>query len=195
MRCFLPICVLFACLGCGAGEAGSGEQTGSQKSSMRISRNKVVLFDYTLRDDAGQVLDTTNDGEPFPYLHGADMVVSGLEEALAGKCEGDSFEITLQPEDAHGVRDESLRLQVDREQFNGVDNLAVGSQFRIEDGDKVVTVLEIGDERVTVDGNHALAGLTLHYDITVRGVRAATEKEIEDGHPKSFAANSSSNGK
>ncbi len=155
---------------------------------MQISDNKVALIDYTLKGEAGQVLDSTDGGDPLQYLHGVGMIIPGLEAALVGKSAGDTVEVTIPPERAYGTRDDSLRQEVDRKQFEGVDNLDVGMQFRVEGeaGENfVLTVMEVGDETVIVDGNHALAGVTLHFDVTVREVREATDDELAQIQPAS----------
>lgn len=156
---------------------------------MQIAENKVALIDYTLKGEAGQVLDTTDGGDPLPYLHGAGMIIPGLEAALVGKAEGDAFEITIEPKDGYGERDDRLREDVPKEQFDEIDDLAVGMQFRIDAGNGqsvVITVVEIKDDVVTVDQNHALAGVTLNFNVTVREVRDATEEEVAHGHPHGF---------
>jgi FKBP-type peptidyl-prolyl cis-trans isomerase SlyD len=156
---------------------------------MQIAQNSVVLIDYTLKGEAGQVIDTTDGGDPLPYLHGAGMIIPGLETALVGKAEGDEFEITIPPEEAYGTRNDSLRQEIDREQFEDIEDLDVGMQFRVDAGNgqnMVITVLELKDDTVVVDGNHALAGVTLSFSVTVREVREATEEEIAHGHPHGF---------
>ncbi len=156
---------------------------------MQISDNKVALIDYTLKGEAGQVIDTTDGGDPLPYLHGAGMIIPGLEAALLGKTEGDSLQVTIPPEEGYGARDSNLRQEVDKEQFEEIDDLAVGMQFRVDAGggqNLVLTVIEIKDDKVLVDGNHALAGVTLNFNVTVREVREATEEEIAHGHPHGF---------
>lgn len=156
---------------------------------MQIAENKVVLIDYTLKGESGQVIDTTDGGDPMPYLHGAGMIIPGLEAALLGKSANDSFEISIPPEDGYGARDAGLRQELDPAQFEEIDDLAVGMQFRVngDNGqDLVITVMEIRDDSVVVDGNHALAGVTLNFDITIREVRDATEEEIAHGHPHGF---------
>ncbi|MFK7821026.1 MAG: peptidylprolyl isomerase [Planctomycetaceae bacterium] len=156
---------------------------------MQIAQNTVALIDYTLKGEAGQVIDTTDGGDPLPYLHGAGMIIPGLEAALVGKAVGDALEVTIPPEEAYGTRDASLRQEVEREQFEEIDDLAVGMQFRVDGGNGqnlVITVLEINDDTVVVDGNHALAGVTLNFNVTVREVREATEEEIAHGHPHGF---------
>lgn len=151
---------------------------------MQVAENKVVAIDYTLKDDSGQVLDTSEGREPLSYLHGKGGIIPGLERELDGKEAGDELQVAVAPADAYGERNEALRQQVAREQFQGVDNLAPGMQFRVKtDGDPlVVTVTEVADEVVTIDGNHPLAGVNLNFAVTVRDVREATTEEITHGH-------------
>lgn len=151
---------------------------------MQISKDKVATIDYTLKNDAGQVLDTSEGGQPLAYLHGANNIIPGLESALEGQSVGDEIEVSVPPEQAYGVRNEALQQQVDRSQFQGVDDLQVGMQFRVpsNQGDVVVRVAEIEGDTVTVDGNHALAGQTLHFKVNVKDVRDATDEEKQHGH-------------
>ena len=151
---------------------------------MQIASNSVVTFDYVLKDDDGQLIDASQDGEPLAYLHGVGGIIPGLEKALTGKQVGDELQLSIAPADAYGERDDALRQAVPREQFEGVDDLALGMQFRIEtdDAPMVVTVVEINDTAVTIDGNHPLAGMNLNFSVVVRDVREATDEEIAHGH-------------
>lgn len=151
---------------------------------MQIAPNSVAEIDYTLTGDDGQVLDSTEGRESLAYLHGAGTIIPGLENALSGKQAGDEIRITLQPEDGYGVRDESLLQSVPAEQFAEVDDLQIGMRFRVQmkEGPMVFTVMKIADNQVTVDGNHPLAGKTLHFDVKVQDVRDATAEEIAHGH-------------
>lgn len=152
---------------------------------MVIAKDKVVAIDYTLKDSGGQIIDQSEDGEPLSYLHGAGMIIEGLEAALEGKAANDELQVIVEPTEGYGEFDEGLRQQVPRSEFADIEDLAVGMQFRVnaDDGFMVVTVVDVNDEEVTVDGNHQLAGVTLHFDVKVREVRDATEEEIEHGHP------------
>lgn len=154
-------------------------------SAMVIAKDKVVAIDYTLKDSGGQIIDQSEDGEPLSYLHGAGMIIEGLEAALEGKAANDELQVIVEPTEGYGEFDEGLRQQVPRSEFADIEDLAVGMQFRVnaDDGFMVVTVVDVNDEEVTVDGNHQLAGVTLHFDVKVREVRDATEEEIEHGHP------------
>ena len=154
---------------------------------MIISADKVVSIDYTLRSDAGEVLDTSSGAAPLEYLHGASNIIAGLEQALEGKITGDDFTVTIPPEEAYGVRTEDLVQVVSREVFDDVEELAVGMMFQVrdEDGGQVMTITAIDGADVTLDGNHPLAGQTLHFEISVKAVREATDEELRHGHPHS----------
>lgn len=152
---------------------------------MQICANKVVLVDFTLTDDAGEVLDSSVGDEPLAYLHGGGEIVPGLEQALEGKASGESFQVRVEPAQAFGERDEALKYVVPREQFEEFPDLAVGMQFQLPmngEEDAVVTVVEADEESVTLDANHELAGLVLNFDVVVRDVRDATADEIAHGH-------------
>ncbi len=151
---------------------------------MQITKDKVATIDYTLKNDAGEVLDSSPDGQPLAYLHGAKNIIPGLEAALEGQTAGEEIQVSVPPEQAYGIQNDSLKQQVARSQFEGVEDLAVGMQFRVpsNQGDVVVRVTEIEGDSVTVDGNHQLAGQTLHFEVTVKEVREATEEEKQHGH-------------
>lgn len=151
---------------------------------MQISANKVVSIHYTLKNDAGDVLDSSSGREPLAYLQGAGNIVPGLEKALEGKAEGEKLNVSVAPEEGYGPRHDGLVQDVPREAFQGVDDVRPGMQFHAQGqaGPMVVTVVEAGDDVVKVDGNHPLAGETLHFDIEIAGVREATAEEMEHGH-------------
>jgi FKBP-type peptidyl-prolyl cis-trans isomerase SlyD len=151
---------------------------------MKVEDNMIVSFDYRLTDDEGQEIDNSHGREPLAYLHGSGAIIPGLEKAMAGKAAGDSFEIRILPEDAYGERNDDLQQDVPREQFAAVEDLEEGMEFQVDtdDGPMVITVIDIADDVVTVDGNHDLAGVNLNFEVSVRDVREATAEEIEHGH-------------
>ncbi len=152
---------------------------------MTIAANKVVTFHYTLTNNAGELVDTSREGEPLPYLHGANNIVPGLEQELEGKNVGDSLKVEVPPHLGYGEYMEEMVQQVPRDMFTGIDTLEVGMQFHAEgqSGQQhVVTITAIEEDKVTVDGNHDLAGETLHFDVEVMDVREATEDELAHGH-------------
>lgn len=152
---------------------------------MKVQKDAVVTIDYTLKNDQGEVLDTSKEHGALSYLHGHQGIVEGLEEALEGKAQGEKVETTLEPDKAYGVRDERLLFDVNRERMPDDVDLEIGMQFLAQGQDgsqRPVTVAAIGDDKVTLDGNHPLAGERLHFDVTINGIREATEEEIDHGH-------------
>jgi FKBP-type peptidyl-prolyl cis-trans isomerase SlyD len=151
---------------------------------MEIAERRVARFNYTLTNDAGEVLDSSQGREPLTYLHGTGNIVSGLEKAMAGKKVGDKFNVDVTPEEGYGVHNPGLVQEVPRDAFRGVDKLEPGMQFRAESdrGPMMVVITAVGKDTVTVDGNHPLAGETLHFAIEVTEVRDATVEEVLHGH-------------
>lgn len=151
---------------------------------MEIAPNRVATIHYTLSNAEGEVLDKSPADSPLSYLHGAGNIVPGLEKALDGKRAGDTVETDVAPEQAYGPRHDALVQQVPRSAFQGVDSLEPGMRFetRTERGPLLVTVTRIDDDQVTVDGNHPLAGQTLHFAVQVTDVREATDAEQQQGH-------------
>lgn len=151
---------------------------------MNISKDCVVSFDYTLKDDNGVVLDTTEGDEPMEYIHGRNELISGLERALEGKEAGIELQdIVVQPEDAYGEYLPQLATEVERSSFPEGIEIEEDMQFEAEgpDGIQIVTVTKVNGDKITVDGNHPLAGKTLRFDVKILSVREATEEEIARG--------------
>jgi len=150
-----------------------------------IGKNCVVSIHYTLTDDAGTLLDSSINSDPLHYLHGADNLIPGLEDELTGKSVGASFKVSVPPEQGYGVYRDELVQVVPLDLFKGVDEVKQGMQFETEgpNGPELILVAKVTDKEVTVDGNHPLAGKTLHFDVTVEAVRDATDEELDHGHP------------
>jgi FKBP-type peptidyl-prolyl cis-trans isomerase SlyD len=151
---------------------------------MQVEKDKVVEIDYTLKDENGDVLDSSEGRQPLSYIQGIGNLIPGVESALEGKSSGERVEITVPPETGYGVRDDSLLLTIEREKFGEVEDLQQGLRFRMDtpDGPMIFTVVRFDETEVLVDGNHPLAGMTLNFDITVQSVREATTEELEHGH-------------
>jgi len=151
---------------------------------MQINQDSIVLIDYRLTDDAGNEIDSSADHGPLAYLHGHSNIVPGLEQALEGRSVGDEFKVSIEPAMGYGENNPALTQTLPSSMFGGVDQIAVGMQFhaQTDHGVEVVTVIALEGDEVTIDGNHPLAGKTLHFDVTVREVRAATAEELEHGH-------------
>ncbi|MDP5292894.1 peptidylprolyl isomerase [Oceanimonas sp. CHS3-5] len=151
---------------------------------MQITNDTVVQFNYTLKDEQGEVMDTNEGKAPLAYLHGHDNMLEGLEKALDGKNEGDSFSVTLAPAEAYGERDESLTQRVSIRHLQGAKRWEPGmvAMVHTENGPRQVVVVKVGRFMADVDLNHLLAGRTLTFDLDVVSVRAATAEELEHGH-------------
>jgi FKBP-type peptidyl-prolyl cis-trans isomerase SlyD len=151
---------------------------------MQVADNMAVSIHYTLTNDDGEVLDSSIGDEALVYLHGKGNIISGLEKALHGKVAGDKFNVRIAPEDAYGELMEEMIQVISRDMFEGIDNIEVGMQFHadVSSGSGVVTVVNIEDDDITIDGNHPLAGHALTFDVEVIDVRAATEEEAAHGH-------------
>ena len=151
---------------------------------MHIEKNRVVTLHYTLRDDQGSVIDSSSGRGPLSYLHGKGNIIPGLEQALAGKAAGDKLDVTVAPAQGYGLRDERLVQIVPRHKFGEVAGLSPGMQVRATgaQGPRLVTVVRVDRDFVTVDGNHPLAGRTLHFSVEVAEVRKATPEEVSHGH-------------
>lgn len=147
---------------------------------MKIEKHTVAAIHYTLTDNTGKVLDSSEEREPLYYLHGEGNLIPGMEEGLEGQTKGSKLDLKISPEKGYGVRDEKLIQQVPRSAF-GDQNISKGMQFQADNG-MVVTITNIGLENVTVDANHALAGVDLNFKVEVVAVRTATADEIAHGH-------------
>jgi len=151
---------------------------------MSIAQDQVVSIHYTLRNDAGEVLDRSADGEPLTYLHGHGNLVPGLERELTGKNTGDKLQVKIAPAEAYGEYDKALVQKVPRRALKGVPNVKVGMrlQANTEHGVQALTVTHLAGDMVTLDGNHPLAGQHLNFEVEVGEVRAATAEELAHGH-------------
>jgi FKBP-type peptidyl-prolyl cis-trans isomerase SlyD len=151
---------------------------------VEIAADRVVTIHYTLKDDNGAVLDSSASGDPLAYIQGHGNLVSGLEKALEGKQDGHTLSVVVPPAEGYGVRDEGLIQRVPKRALQGSGEIKKGMQFqaRTDDGMRLFTVTAVVGDMVTLDGNHPLADQTLHFDVSIVGVREATAEELEHGH-------------
>lgn len=152
---------------------------------MRITRGMVVSIDYTLTDDDGEEIDSSEGNEPLMYLHGEGQIVEGLERELEGKKVGDEFSVDVPPELGYGEESGEAPIRVPRSALPKSPEPEVGMDLHAEspDGDEqTFWIVDVADDHVMVTADHPLAGLTLHFDVKVREVRPATEEELSHGH-------------
>jgi len=150
---------------------------------MQITHQKVVMIDYVLTDEAGNVIDQSS-GQPLAYIHGIGNIIPGLEQALTGKAVGDKVEVRVEPAEAYGERQLEAIQTVPRAAFQGIDEIQPGMQFQAQgpQGVQIVTVTAVEADQVTIDGNHPLAGKVLHFSVEIMGIRDAEPVELEHGH-------------
>ncbi|HBG66383.1 MAG TPA: peptidylprolyl isomerase [Treponema sp.] len=150
---------------------------------MKIEKDRVVSINYTLKDDEGSIIDSSEGAEPLLYLHGRNYLLPKLEEQLEGKVPGDSFTVDLSAKDGYGEYNEALVAEVPRSQFDSSMEIEEGMAFQAEtpQGTQIVTVTKVSPETITVDANHELAGKNLHFAIQIEDVREATPEELESG--------------
>ena len=152
---------------------------------MQVEPQKVVSIDYTLKDDNGNVLDSSQGSEPLSFIYGTGSIIPGLEKALEGKATGDEVSVTVEPEEGYGQYDDSLIIQVTKDKFQDPDNVQEGMQVQAQSQDgnvQILTVKSIDGEQVTLDANHPLAGQRLNFDVEVAEVREPTQEELDHGH-------------
>jgi len=151
---------------------------------MQVAENRVVSIEYKLTNGEGQVLDESEGRGPLTYLHGRGNLIPGMEEQLEGKEPEQQVQFDIPPEKAYGERQDELVQAVPKDRFPDDVDVKPGMQFQAqtESGSQLVHVVDVGEQDVTVDANHPLAGETLHFDVKVVEVREASDEEIEHGH-------------
>ena len=151
---------------------------------MIVEKDKAVSFHYTLKNADGEQMESSREKDPMSYLHGANNIIPGLEKAIEGHAVNDEFSVTLEPEDAYGVRNENNVQRVPLKRLKGVGKVSVGQMLTLETnkGQVQVTVLKVGRFNIDVDGNHPLAGKQLTFDVEITDIRDATEEELEHRH-------------
>lgn len=151
----------------------------------RVAKDMVVEIHYTLTNEAGEVLDSSRDGDPMMYLHGAGNIVPGLEKQLLGRSPGDSFTAIVPPAEGYGLREPDALMRAPRSAFPADMDLEEGTPLWVEDDDGAehpAWIAEVSDSAVVLDRNHPLAGVTLKFAVEVMTVRKATAEEKAHGH-------------
>ncbi len=151
---------------------------------MKIAKDAAVSFNYTLTDETGEVLDSSQGREPLTYLHGHDQIIPGLERQLEGLETGAKVELDVPAAEAYGEHRSDLLYEVERSRFDDEVDLEVGNQVMAQGASEpvVLTINAVSDDTVVLDANHPLAGKDLNFAVEVTEVREATEEELAHGH-------------
>ena len=147
-----------------------GERMSTAKSGDLVK----VHYRGTLHD--GTVFDSSYEGEPLEFTLGQGQIIPGFEQAVQGMTPGDSKTVQVEQDQAYGNYDESKLINVQR--ANLPDNIqpeeGMVLQVNSQDNDVFyVTVSEVKDEEVVLDGNHPLAGKDLTFEIELVDLQAA----------------------
>jgi len=152
---------------------------------MKVEKDKVVSFHYTLTLDSGEVIDTSLERDPLTFIVGYQQIIPGLEQALLGMSVGDKKAVTVEPADAYGNRDENMIMSVSRDRIPGDVNLYEGLVLsgKNENGAIIEAIVKsFDDNNVVIDFNHPLSGKILNFDAEIVDIRDATSDELAHGH-------------
>ena len=152
---------------------------------MALQEKKVIIFNYTLKDENGEMLDSTEKGGPFSFVTGNQQVLPGLEDALSRMIIGSKKNIKLAAADAYGEYDEGAVQKVKRNLFPEEAELEIGTSYfaHSPEGQHLQFIItEIEDDVITANFNHPLAGKDLEFDVELLDIRDATPEEISHGH-------------
>jgi FKBP-type peptidyl-prolyl cis-trans isomerase SlyD len=150
---------------------------------MKIEKNRVVRFHYTVSEPGQAPIESSKDREPLAILVGHNAIIPGLEAAMIDRAAGDSFEVVVEPDQAYGARREGFTQRVPKKHFREA-RLRPGQETIVNTsmGPRPVTVIKVGATVVDVDLNHPMAGKALQFNVEIIAVREAEPVEIEHGH-------------
>ncbi|WP_374687079.1 peptidylprolyl isomerase [Promineifilum sp.] len=160
-----------------------------KQNDLAVEDGLVVSLSYVLRLDDGEQIDSAASDDPLVYLHGAQNIIPGLEEALLGLKVGDVRDVAVSPNEAYGemnpdafelVPYEAFPSDLELEEGMGVRMVESGTGRQVE-----AYISELRDDGALLDLNHPLAGETLYFNVEVVGLRRATSDEIAHGHAHS----------
>lgn len=148
-----------------------------------FGQKRVISINYILKDSEGNLLDSTGQNGPLVFLEGAGMIIPALEAAIIQMQQGEKGTHRLTAEQAYGARSEQAIIKVPKSELAHL-TVELGGflQLQMQDKVQVVRITEIGDQEVTLDGNHPLAGVDLVFDIELVESRTATQEELAHGH-------------
>lgn len=159
---------------------------------MVVETNKVVSVHYTLTEGTaeGQLVESTNGGEPLVFIYGAGMMIPDFERNLAGMKVGDKFSFGIAAANAYGEYDDNALVEVAKNMFEDEGKipeglLEVGNMLPLQDqdGNRLNGMVAwVGDDKVKLDFNHPMAGVDLYFTGHVEAIRDAEPAELEHGH-------------
>ncbi len=150
---------------------------------MKIAKDSVVRFHYTVSETGQEALESSNDREPLAILYGHGNIIPGLETAMLDREAGERFGVDVIAAEAYGEKRDGLSQRVPKKHF-GAQKLEPGMQVVLQTnfGPRPVTIQKVGMSVVDVDLNHPMAGKDLHFDVEIVEVREASAEELQHGH-------------
>ena len=147
-------------------------------------KRRVFAIQYTLKSKDGELIDSSEKDQPLTFLEGAGQIIPALEDQIKDLLEGQKKNVKLAAEEAYGMPEEKMKMDVAKKELAHIPDLKVGGYLRLDLGEqtKVVRITQMNDETVTLDGNHPLAGQALEFDVEMVLVRDATSEELAHGH-------------
>ena len=150
---------------------------------MVVTKNNVISIYYSVIDMDGNMIDSNKEFEPLQYLHGGENILPSVETALEGATLNEERTVTLEPYQGYGDYNDQLLVSVDKQKFPAhLGHPEKGMIVDIDQGGEMIVIALKGD-KVILDGNHPLAGKTLHFSVKVVAVREATINELQQKHP------------
>ena len=139
----------------------------------KVENGMYVSVDYKGSLENGEVFDSSHGRQPLEIKMGAGQLIKGFEKELTGMAVNDKKVFTLQPADAYGQKDENLTQSFPRSEVPPEMNPRVGMTVELysPEGRRVpARITHVGDEKLTLDLNHPLAGESLTFEIEVKGI-------------------------
>ena len=156
------------------------------KQSLVVADDVVVRLDYTLTLSDGEIYDSSEDSGPLEYLQGHGQLIPGLEQALYDMAVDEEKDIVVTPDVGYGEYDPDAVQELPLDMFPPNMELEAGMSIDLYDEDAEeeieATIDHVGDDTVTVNFNHPLAGETLTFHVRIVGIRPATPEELDHGH-------------
>lgn len=150
---------------------------------MVVTKNNIISIYYIVTDLDGNEIDSNKEFEPLQYLHGGENILPSIDAALEGAVINEEREVILEPHQAYGDYNDQLIVSVNKEKFPAhLGHPEQGMIVDIDEGGEMI-VIALKDDKVILDGNHPLAGKTLHFSVKVVSVREATTDELQQKHP------------
>lgn len=152
--------------------------------ALKVMNDQVVSMNYTLRVD-GEVVDTSEGGDPIEFIQGKGEIIKGLENELYGMEVGESKDVVVKPREGYGELDENAYVDVPRDQFPAQIPMEVDTQLQVQDEKgriQMARIEQVASDSVRLNFNHPLAGKTLNFSVQIAAMRPASDEELEHGH-------------